>query len=116
MKKYLFLPFLIILFTIGCKDKPLPTQAKINEYSINYQCQAGKNAFDLLLDNTTSVDYENSDFGVFIKSINDIANDNTQQKYWLYTIDGETALTAIDQYSCKNNEIIEWQYGAEFNN
>lgn len=125
MKKILFSLLFLLLFTIGCNQEnpPItqaqsitPTPINTDQYTITYQCQAGKNAFDLLKQNTDIIDYDNSDFGVFVKSINQIDNDNTQQKYWLYFVDGEMAMIGIDQYICKNNETIEWKYGAEFNN
>lgn len=66
-------------------------------------------ALELLTDNA-EVEYEEYDFGVFIKSINDIKNDD--QNYWAFYVNGEYAQSGADQVNLQKGDLIEFKYVA----
>ena len=54
------------------------------------------------------LDYSTSSFGVFVKKIGDL--ENSQNSFWLYKVNGETAKVAADKYFLKENDLVEWEY------
>jgi len=43
-----------------------------------------------------------------VNEVNEIQN--TNEKYWVYYINGEEAQTGISTYLIKPNDTIEWKY------
>jgi len=54
------------------------------------------------------VDYTDSSSGAFINKINGI--ENTDSKYWSYSVNGVDGMVAADKYICKKGDKIKWQY------
>lgn len=50
--------------------------------------------------------------GYFLEAINGINNDNQNNKYWIYYINGQSAKMGISSYILKNNDLITWKYEA----
>ena len=48
------------------------------------------------------------DFGIFVNSINDLESSN--EKAWIYFVNGESAQVAADQYQLESGDIVEWKY------
>lgn len=67
----------------------------------------GQNAFDLLK-KYTQVGYKEYDFGIFIESINGLAND--KQNFWAFYVNGEFANRGISKTTLKVGDTIELNY------
>lgn len=72
----------------------------------------GKTALDLLLQaaekNNFKVDYENQSFGVFIRSIDGVANQKSV--FWLYYVNGLPAPVAADKQVIGNGDRVEFRF------
>ncbi|OGH76866.1 MAG: hypothetical protein A2469_00295 [Candidatus Magasanikbacteria bacterium RIFOXYC2_FULL_40_16] len=132
MKK-IFALFLIIIATAtsGCaltkntvkQNNPnkIIEQAQENKASIivngqNYSAEfpAGATGYDFLVLLSKQTDFKfngidyGGDLGFFVNEVNEIQN--TNEKYWVYYINGEEAQTGISTYLIKPNDTIEWKY------
>jgi len=82
--------------------------------TINYSTNYSDNltAFDLLKkasdDTNFKIDYEQYDFGVFIKSIN--GTENSQVKAWIYFVNGNSAYEGADMHKLQPGDSVEWKY------
>jgi hypothetical protein len=88
------------------------TQAMIEEQQenqIGYQCEAGKSAFEVLLDKVgdANVTVKEFSFGKQVTAINGI--EQGDNKFWLYSIDNQEATTSADTYTCQGEEQIVWE-------
>lgn len=76
---------------------------------IAYDCQKGKNAFELLSQKTDGkLETKDYSFGKMVNAINGLAG-GSGGKYWLYFVDGKSASVSADNYKCQGNEKIEWK-------
>jgi len=75
--------------------------------TITYKGVDGKTTLDLLKKDHR-VEYSDSSLGVFINSIDGVAN--STESYWMYYVDGELGQLAPDKFMTKNNQTIEWKY------
>lgn len=75
--------------------------------AITYEGVDGQTALDLLRKNS-EIKTEDSSLGAFVISIN--GTDNTNERYWMFYVDGKLAPIAADQYKTKSGEKIEWRY------
>ncbi len=48
--------------------------------------------------------------GHFVESINGIKNNQKENQYWIYYINGESANMGISQYKIQPNDKIEWRF------
>jgi LAS superfamily LD-carboxypeptidase LdcB len=60
------------------------------------------------------IQYDQSDLGVIIQSINGIANDTNNQQYWLWYVNDQMGSTAADQYVVQSGDQIRFEYGNGF--
>ncbi|OGH87647.1 MAG: hypothetical protein A3J93_03960 [Candidatus Magasanikbacteria bacterium RIFOXYC2_FULL_42_28] len=56
---------------------------------------------------------EYAGIGFFVDGINDIKNNPTAGKYWVYYLNGQPAPVGISTYLLKSGDIINWQYGTK---
>ncbi len=90
------------------EKKTEESKNKISEKELGlYATKDDQNAFDLLKDNA-EVDYEDSDFGVFVKGINDLAGDD--KNYWALYVNDEYSQTAADSTILKKDDKVVWIY------
>lgn len=72
----------------------------------------GKSAYDLLvktaLENKFEVKVKQYDFGVLVEEIDGRKNSN--EKAWIFFINGASAQTASDKYLVNPKDLIEWKY------
>jgi len=71
-----------------------------------------KTAYDLLKKiaevNSFEIKVKQYDFGVFIEEID--GRKNTNEKAWIYFLNGVSATSAADKYIVKEGDLIEWKY------
>lgn len=79
----------------------------IVEKTISYDGQKDKTALDILKA-THQVQTQDSSFGVFVTSIDDTAN--TDNKFWMFYVNGTLSTVSSDQYKTSDSEKIEWRY------
>lgn len=53
---------------------------------------------------------EYAGMGFFVNEINGIKNDASNNKFWIYYINGESAKIGISLYNLKQNDLINWKY------
>lgn len=76
--------------------------------TVSYQATTdGDNAFELLQENA-DVEFEQYDFGVFVKSINGVSGDN--EYFWSLYVNGEQSVTGADQTFLEEGDLVEWRY------
>jgi hypothetical protein len=73
------------------------------------QIKKGSSVLDLLRQET-QVDYTVWPFGVFVTSINGLANDATRGHYWLYWVNGVYATVSSDAFVLQEGDFVEWRY------
>lgn len=84
---------------------------------ISYKARITENSnvYDLMniLRDVGIVSFTTKEFGgnlgLFVEQINGIKN-GTDNKFWIYYINGEEAKTGISNYTLNNNDVIEWKY------
>lgn len=77
-----------------------------NGKTVSYNGQNGKNALDLLSQNTTT-ETEQTSFGPMVKTINGVAA--TDKEFWLFSVNGQPATVGAADYQTKDSDKIEWQ-------
>lgn len=77
--------------------------------AVSYDGQDGKTALEILK-SKASVETQDSSIGVFVISINGVAN--SSDHYWMFYVNGELAPVGADEYKTKNTDKIEWRYEA----
>jgi len=76
---------------------------------IETKIKRGATVLDLLRQEA-QVDYTIYPFGVFVTSINGLANDNTRGYYWLYWVNGVYANVSADAFFLQEGDVVEWRY------
>lgn len=51
-----------------------------------------------------------SGLGVFVESINDVANNPKENQFWIYYINNKAATTGISLTKLHHNDLITWRY------
>lgn len=76
---------------------------------VSYNCEKNSSAFDGLVKQTKgNVETKDYSFGKMVNSINGIKG-GTDNKYWIYFVDGKSASVSADNYKCQDSEKIEWK-------
>lgn len=65
---------------------------------------------DLLNKGDITFNYDQSEAGVFIKSIEGVQNSQSQGKFWMYYVNGELAPTGVSQQLVNSGDIIEFKF------
>jgi len=92
----------------------VPTQkasesAAPKQGQVSYNCEKNGTAFDGLVKETNgNVETKDYSFGKMINSINGVKG-GTDNKYWIYFVDGKSASISADNYKCAGSEKIEWK-------
>ncbi len=84
----------------------LATASSTTTQVLEYDCQNGKSAFEVLT-TQAQVESEDSSLGKLVKGINGISQNGG--KYWLYSVDGKEATVGASSYICKGGEKIRWE-------
>ena len=85
-----------------------------NNESVNYSTIPNKDqtAYTLLVEaastNNLMLSTKQYDFGVFVEAIGDYKN--SDEKAWIYYINGESATVAADNSELINGDFVEWKY------
>lgn len=75
--------------------------------NISYQGIEGKNALEILKE-THQVETQVFGEDEFVTSIDGVKSDD--KRFWLYSINGQPAEVAADNYQTKNGDTITWKY------
>ena len=78
--------------------------------------EEGKTVFDLLKKVTQENNLEFSfkeypDLEVFIESIDKVANDPKNNKWWQYWVNGEYGQVGASNFILKDGDFVKWKYG-----
>lgn len=85
------------------EERIIKHQIKINENTTAYEALVKTLEKEGLEIQTTQYD-----FGIFINSIDGIKN--TNDKAWIYFVNGESANKASDQFILKDEDLLEWKF------
>ncbi len=81
----------------------------LKQDQVSYNCEKNSSAFDGLIKETKgNVETKDYSFGKMINSINGVSG-GTDNKYWIYFVDGKSASASADNYKCQGQEKIEWK-------
>lgn len=101
----IFLNFQNNFFKVNNEENNI--QTSVNSLSLEYDCEVGKTAFEVLEEKASNVEFEGSSFGRMVTGINGIKQGSG--KYWLYFINGKDATISADSYICSEEEKIKWE-------
>lgn len=104
-----FLGFFVDRSNSNAVEKNKPAVAAVQ--TIAYDGEDGKNALELLK-SKAEVKTQDSSIGIFVISINGVAN--SEDHFWMFYVNGELGSVAADQYTTKSSDKIEWRYN-QFN-
>lgn len=107
MKKSYLILGLVLLTLAGYLFSRQISPGPQNINALNYPCEKGKSAFDLLLLKAQSVKFQDSSFGKMVTAINNTTQGNG--KYWLYSINDKEATVGASEYKCTGEENIKWE-------
>lgn len=94
------------------EEKPTPTSIISQPTKVvpadyfSYVGEQGKNALELLNENTRSVERDQTGLVV---SINGRKADSLKREYWAFYVDGKLAEVGPAYYQTKNGDRIEWK-------
>lgn len=78
----------------------------------NFTLEQGSSAFDLLIkaakESTFSFEYSESEFGIFITSINGYEPD-INSEYWKFLVNGEVAQVGVSDYILKDGDWVRFE-------
>lgn len=70
----------------------------------------GTTVLDLLNQSGIRFDYEESDLGVFVESIGGVQNSKSQDKFWMYYVNGELAPVGVGQQLVNPSDVVEFRF------
>lgn len=85
-----------------------------NDEKVNsdYLLSDNDTAFSVLekitLDKQIPLETESYDFGIFVKSINDL--ESGADMAWIYFVNSESGQVAADQHILSSGDMVEWKY------
>ncbi|PIS41496.1 MAG: hypothetical protein COT25_02790 [Candidatus Kerfeldbacteria bacterium CG08_land_8_20_14_0_20_42_7] len=84
------------------------------EASYNQTVASGSSALEVLLlvgeEQGIDISTTEYDFGSIVDSISGVGVDTTDNKYWIYYINGETATEGASSYLVQDSDTILWNY------
>jgi len=84
------------------------------KYEFTVPFEKDSTVFSLLkklsVENNFTLDYRESGLGVFIEEVYGIKNNGTENKYWLYKVNGQLANVGASSYRIKEGDEITWNY------
>ncbi len=89
--------------TSESSSKNIITEKKLTLFAENDT----ETAFTLLQKNA-KIDFQQYDFGVFIKSINGVAGDN--KNFWAFYVNGDFSNAGADKTPLKKGDKVEWVF------
>ncbi|MFA7300741.1 MAG: DUF4430 domain-containing protein [Candidatus Shapirobacteria bacterium] len=128
VKKIILFIFFILISALGYQyfSKPkqiiptTPSTFNITE-TIKYstdktetftqQTTSNETVFDVLTKTIKNIESKQYDFGMMINSINGVKS-GTDSKYWVYSVNDQSATIAADKYILKSNDKIVWSFEA----
>lgn len=61
------------------------------------------------VDNAVVIDIKTSDFGSYVDMLDGLKG-GTDEKYWLYSVNGKEAAVGADQYKLAEGDVAEWKF------
>lgn len=92
----------------GTNDQKQVETAQANSYSVTYQGEDDKNVMELLKTKANVVTKQSS-FGEYVDEINGIKG-GTDNKYWIFYVNGKMAEVGASDYVTKSLDTIEWKF------
>jgi hypothetical protein len=89
------------------KYQKTPQTENVYAYRVSYDCNSGQNALELLK-TKANIKSKDSEFGVYVSSIDDIAN--SENGFWMYYVNGQIGEVGADQYKCQDGDKVEWRF------
>jgi len=92
----------------GVVEQKQEETVKANPYLIVYQGVDNKNALELLKTKENVITKQSS-LGEYVDEINGIKG-GTDNKYWIFYVNGKMAEVGSDVYVTKSTDRIEWKF------
>lgn len=95
----------------GEGSKTLVVEVKAEDQSIKFTVHTDKSTVGEALQEFDLIDGEESEFGLYVKSVNGITADfDVDQTYWAFYIDGEMAMTGVDSTEINEETAYKLEY------
>lgn len=101
--------------TANCQQNCLNTKIKIENTTYDLQLTITTTVYNAmrLLQQDSEFSFNGKNYGslgFFVEEINGIKNNQQNNKYWIYYINGESSKVGVSSYVLKPNDIITWKY------
>ena len=78
--------------------------------AFSYACVKGKTALELLKAKVNGeLEIKDSSLGKMVEAIYNLKN-GTENRYWMYSVNGSLAAIGADSYKCTDTEVVEWRF------
>ena len=97
--------------TLGSGAKAVTVQVTFDEKTVTFTVKTDKDTVGAALLENELITGEDSQYGLYIKSVNGIVADfDVDQSYWAFYIDGEYALSGVDTTQITEGAIYQLVY------
>lgn len=111
--KYFGFGFIAFIFLLGLYRIIYPIAFEVthpessNGIALEYDCKPGETVLETLERNSQELETKDFSFGTQVVAID--GRVQTDDMYWLYTIDGKEATVSADAYVCQDKVRIRWE-------
>jgi len=96
---------------LGHGTKTVVVEVAAEEHTVTFTIKTDKNTVGEALFEHGLVDGDESEYGLYVKSVNGITADyDVDKSYWAFYVDGEYALTGIDSTEIEEGVIYQLAY------
>ncbi len=79
-----------------------------------FSVKSGATVFDVMKNLTEqdkiAMQYQDSNAGIFLESLNGVKNDAEEDGYWIFYVNGVMSGVGSHKYGVKQGDLIEWKY------
>ena len=95
----------------GTGEKTVTVEVKAGERSVTFTIHTDKDTVGEALFEHNLIDGDEGAYGLYVKVVNGITADyDTDQSYWAFYINGETAMTGVDGATITEGETYRLEY------
>ena len=96
---------------LGEGDKTLIVEVKVEEHLVKFTVHTDKTTVGAALLENELIAGEDSQYGLYLKSVNGITADyDVDKHYWAFYIDGEYAMSGVDTTDISEGVIYRLEY------
>lgn len=95
-------------------NQTISVDLEIGDVIFNLEVLPGTTAFEMMEqtkeEHALGFEFSESDFGIYITSINGVESSTETNEYWSYYINDELGEIGISSYILQDGDLITWRY------